>query len=261
MGVTQPVFVVDAFADAPFKGNPAAVVPLSEHRSDEWMQSVAREMNLSETAFVDMSTQHGVKPLRWFTPVAEVDLCGHATLATAHVLGGLQRFSTRSGELQCSATGDGWIEMDFPADPPNRVGPMDWNATLPGIPVMSAWRGVSDFLVEVGGSHEVRRLEPALDAIARLESRGLIVTARSDVDGADFVSRCFYPSMGIPEDPVTGSAHCTLASFWSPRLGRTRLVGDQLSRRTGRVRVRVDGDRVHLAGQAVTVLRGDFVDL
>lgn len=138
---------------------------------------------------------------------------------------------------------------------------MDWNATLPGIPVMSAWRGVSDFLVEVGSSHEVRRLEPALDAIARLESRGLIVTARSDVDGADFVSRCFYPSMGIPEDPVTGSAHCTLASFWSPRLGRTQLVGDQLSRRTGRVRVRVDGDRVHLAGQAVTVLRGDFVDL
>jgi len=256
--VAQPIFIVDAFADAPFTGNPAAVVPLTEKRSDSWMQSVANEMNLSETAFIDTYSDSEVKSLRWFTPEAEVALCGHATLAAAHVLGGSQRFDTLSGELQCVAGADGMIEMNFPADPCTEVHNGDWSASFPGVRIVSAWRGISDYLIEVPSAKDLLQLQPDMEGIKELRVRGVIVTAPSDLEGVDFVSRCFYPAIGVPEDPVTGSAHTTLASWWAPRLRRNELTGVQLSRRTGSVRVRLDGDRVHLAGRAITVLKGEL---
>ena len=256
--MSQPIFVVDAFTDEQFKGNPAAVVPLIERQTDQWMQSVAAEMNLSETAFVDVSSASGIKCLRWFTPTTEVDLCGHATLATTHVLGGSQEYDTRSGKLRCHANGDGWIEMNFPADPPKAGAGVDWTGVLPGSEVISDGRGKSDPLAQLGNAEEVRRLRPNWDAIAELPGRGLIVTAPADIEGIDFVSRCFYPTVGVNEDPVTGSAHCTLAMWWSERLGKTELVGQQVSRRGGRVRMRVESDRVFLSGQAVTVLEGQL---
>ncbi|GAA0595109.1 PhzF family phenazine biosynthesis protein [Kutzneria viridogrisea] len=247
------VFVVDAFTDQPFRGNPAGVVLMTEPRPDEWMQQVAAELKHAETAFVDV-TGGEVLPLRWFTPLAEVDLCGHATLATAHVLGGTRRFSTRSGELVCNANRDGWVEMDFPADNPL---PAELPAeVLPGVAPVSVARGVSDYLVEVGTAAEVRALAPDLDAVAALPARGLIVTAPGEAEGIDFVSRCFYPAVGVPEDPVTGSAHCALAPWWAARTGRSTLVGEQASVRGGVVRVTLRDDRVGLSGRAVQVLRG-----
>nr|BFF02519.1 PhzF family phenazine biosynthesis protein [Streptoalloteichus tenebrarius] len=253
--------VVDAFTERAFAGNPAGVVLLTEPRDAEWMQAVAAELKHAETAFVEVGRSvDGALPLRWFTPTHEVDLCGHATLATAHVLGGTRRFATASGELVCSAVGDGWIEMDFPADPPAPAeGGPDLLAALPGVTVRSVWRGRFDVLVEAASAAEVRALRPALDRVAAIDARGVIVTAPGDGAGTDFVSRCFYPAYGVPEDPVTGSAHCTLASWWSERLGRTTLVGEQASPRGGVVRLTVRGDRVGLAGRAVSVLRGELL--
>ena len=243
--------VVDAFTDRPFSGNPAAIALVDEFPDDTRMQAVAAEMNLSETAFV-VERAEGRYDLRWFTPATEVDLCGHATLAAAHVLGRAASFQTRSGELACSFTDDGWIEMDFPADPAQEV-------ELPAESGLAAvrWfgRGVSDYLAELDSAAAVRSLEPDLAAIERLDCRALIVTAPGDRDGYDCVSRVFGPAVGIPEDPVTGSAHCTLASFWGERLGRETLTGEQASPRGGFVRMRLAGDRVVLAGRAVTVSR------
>jgi len=253
-------YVVDAFTAEAFSGNPAAVVILESVREDDWMQHVAVEMNLSETAFV---TKHpdaeGYRPLRWFTPSAEVDLCGHATLATARVLGGVQRFQTRSGVLTCIPREDGTVEMDFPSDP---VSPLTQelqeplSKALPGMEASFAGKGVSDILAMVPSAADVRSLRPDMDALAQLPVRGVIVTAPGGDADADFVSRCFYPALGIPEDPATGSAHCTLASWWCERLGRDELVGQQLSQRGGVVRVRLSGDRVHLIGDAVIVAQG-----
>jgi predicted PhzF superfamily epimerase YddE/YHI9 len=264
------IFVVDAFTDRPFAGNPAGVVLLTEPRDAAWMQAVAAEMKHAETAFVEM-TDDDVLPLRWFTPAAEVDLCGHATLATAHALAGrgrssdrgdidsrVRRFGTRSGVLTCTATGDGWVEMDFPADPPGPVDVPRLLDALPGTTVKEVARGVSDVLVEVASAAEVRALRPDLAAIAEIDARGVIVTAPGDRDGLDVVSRCFYPAVGVPEDPVTGSAHCTLASWWAPRLGHDDLVAEQASERGGLVRMTLRQDRVGLAGQAVTVLQGQL---
>jgi predicted PhzF superfamily epimerase YddE/YHI9 len=245
------LYIVDAFTDQPFRGNPAGVLVLrSVFPDDAWMQAFAAELNHSETAFV--APAEGGWNLRWFTPTVEVDLCGHATLATAHVLGGDNVFHTRSGALRTSATGDGWIRMDFPADRPS---PIDFQDVLHGMPVAAAARGVSDILVRVDSADDVRSVRPDMEALAKLPARGLIVTAPGD-GGADIVSRCFYPAAGIPEDPVTGSAHCTLASYWCPLLGRDTLVAQQLSPRGGTLRLRLDGDRVHLEGQAVTVVEG-----
>ncbi|WP_367134765.1 PhzF family phenazine biosynthesis protein [Saccharothrix sp. HUAS TT1] len=262
------IYVVDAFTDRAFAGNPAGVVLLDGPVEDAWMQSVAAEMKHAETAFVRVDggdgggkgdgggNGDGVLPLRWFTPVAEVDLCGHATLATAHVLGGSRSFGTRSGVLTCTAE-DGWVEMDFPADPAEPVevtGAL--RAALPGVTVLASARAVSDVLVEVASAAEVRALRPNLAALAEVPGRGVIVTAPGDRADLDVVSRCFYPSYGVPEDPVTGSAHCTLASWWAPRLGRANLLAEQASARGGLVRTTLDQDRVRLAGQAVTVIRG-----
>lgn len=241
--------VVDAFAERPFTGNPAAVTVLEAFPADGWLQAVAREMNLSETAFL-VARPDGDHDLRWFTPAAEVDLCGHATLAAAHVVGG-GRFHTRSGPLTCTVADGGVIEMDFPADPPVPAAAPPALATVPA----RAWaRGRFDLLAELADAEAVRRFVPDLAAIASLDCRGLIVTAAADPgSGVDCVSRVFCPAVGVPEDPVTGSAHCTLAGYWSGRTGREELSGFQASSRGGTVRMRCAGDRVVLGGRAVTV--------
>jgi PhzF family phenazine biosynthesis protein len=255
--------VVDAFADRPFAGNPAAVCVLSAPAPEEWMRQVAREMNLAETAFLHpIADGHA---LRWFTPTVEVDLCGHATLASAHVLwqdGHLSgqeraRFHTRSGLLTAAREGDR-IVLDFPATPAIETQPP--HNLLPALGVSAArWTGRNrfDYLVEVAGESEVRALQPDQSVLARMDVRGVIVTSRADTGRPyDFVSRFFAPGAGIPEDPVTGSAHCTLAPHWRGTFGRDRMVGHQASARGGTVFVECAGERVRLAGQAVTVLTG-----
>lgn len=247
--------VVDSFTDRPFAGNPAAVALLDHFPPAEWMQLVARELNLSETAFV-VPRADGDHDLRWFTPAAEVDLCGHATLASAHLLGGSARFHTRSGPLTCRRrTGElieprDLIEMDFPADRPVEAPvPKD----LEGIDIRTFATGRFDALAELPDGAAVRNFVPNLAVIASLPHRGLIVTAAGDAEGVDFVSRFFGPAVGVPEDPVTGSAHCVLSPFWASRLGRVELVGYQASARGGTVYTRLQGNRVILAGQAVIV--------
>ncbi|WP_433265896.1 PhzF family phenazine biosynthesis protein [Actinosynnema sp. CS-041913] len=252
------IYVVDAFTDRAFAGNPAGVVLLDEPADDHWMQSVAAEMKHAETAFVRLADD-GPLPLRWFTPVAEVDLCGHATLAAAHVLAGDRTFSTRSGLLTCTSH-EGWVEMDFPADPAQPIEiTTPLRAGLPGVTVRAVAQAVSDVLVEAASAAEVRALRPDHAALSEVPGRGVIVTAPGDRPGLDVVSRCFYPSYGVAEDSVTGSAHCTLASWWAPRLGRAELLAEQASPRGGRVRATLAGDRVRLAGQAVTVLAGELI--
>ncbi|MFG2064250.1 PhzF family phenazine biosynthesis protein [Micromonospora sp. NPDC048871] len=252
------LFVVDAFTDEPFRGNPAGVVILDEQRDDAWMQAIASEMRHSETAFA-LPGQDGWWQLRWFTPTVEVDLCGHATLATAHVLGGSTRFRTRSGELTCTVSPDGWIEMDFPADPPTPVSapPELRRALADDVTVVTVARGVSDLLVEVASPHDVRAARPDLSLLASIPVRGVILTAYDD-ERDRIVSRCFYPAVGVPEDPVTGSAHCTIGSWWAERLHRDELVAEQLSTRGGTLRLTRQGDRIRLGGRGVTVWHGEI---
>lgn len=262
------ILVVDAFSDRPFGGNPAGVCLLDRPGDPVWMQQVAAEMRHAETAFL-LPTPDGPADyeLRWFTPSTEVDLCGHATLASAHVLFGERlvpadapvSFSTRSGVLTAAAVGD-QIRMDFPAEP--AVAADAPPGLLDALGTQAVWVGRNrfDVLVEVADASVVRGLAPELTALAEIEARGVIVTAAADA-GADhdFVSRFFAPRVGVPEDPVTGSAHCALAPFWAERLGRTSLVGVQVSARGGRVGVAVRGDRVELTGQSATVLDGVLV--
>jgi predicted PhzF superfamily epimerase YddE/YHI9 len=250
--------VVDSFTDRPFAGNPAAVAVLDAFPDEPRMQDIAREMNLSETAFV-VARPDGSYDLRWFTPTVEVDLCGHATLASAHVLGGEARFHTRSGELLCTPGADGWIEMDFPADVltpeplTSDIGAGVGAALGDPSLVVRLSRGRTDVLVELPHAGAVRHVEPAQDLVAALPARCVIVTAPGDRPGIDCVSRVFAPRAGIAEDPVTGSAHCSLAVHWGDALGRDELVGEQASARGGVVRMRRHGDRVVLGGRAVTV--------
>jgi len=248
--------VVDAFTDRPFSGNPAAVAVLDAFPDDERMQLIAREMNVSETAFV-VGRPDGAYDLRWFSPAVEIDLCGHATLASAHVLGGAGRFFTRSGELVTTPGEDGWIHMDFPADPVTALDPPPPMHRPLGLDdpaaVYFVGRGTDKFLVELDDAATVRGLRPDLAAVAALPLMAVIVTAASDRSDVDCVSRVFGPRVGIPEDPVTGSAHCTLAGYWGERLGLDELVGEQASPRGGVVRMRRAGDRVVLGGRAVTV--------
>ncbi|MBK6421080.1 MAG: PhzF family phenazine biosynthesis protein [Gemmatimonadetes bacterium] len=264
--MSQPIFVVDAFTDRPFAGNPAAVCVLAAPASEAWMRDVAREMNLAETAFLHRVGE--AFALRWFTPTVEVDLCGHATLASAHVLweeahlvpGEMARFETRSGRLTAVQAGDG-IELDFPRAAAEAVpAPAD---LLPGLGLGAArWVGRNrfDYLVEVGGETEVRTLAPNFHALRSLGIRGVIVTSLADPGRPyDFVSRFFAPGAGIDEDPVTGSAHCALGPYWGARLGRDALTGYQASARGGTVHVTCRGDRVLLGGQAVTVLRASLL--
>ena len=262
--MSLPLFQVDAFTDTPFAGNPAAVCLLERARPAAWMQQVAREMNLSETAFVQRRAEGEGFDLRWFTPACEVDLCGHATLASAHVLweeGRLDAdeaasFHTKSGRLTAHRSGRE-IVMDFPAEPPAPCALPDGLAEALGVEkVTYTGRNRMDVLVLLEGAQAVRAVQPDMAQLAEIEARGVIVTAPSEEEGSDFVSRFFAPRAGVPEDPVTGSAHCALAPFWSARLEHRRLTGVQLSARGGRVGVEMKGDRVQLAGRAVTVLRG-----
>jgi PhzF family phenazine biosynthesis protein len=262
-----PCFHVDAFTDRPFRGNPAVVCLLRQNKSAKWMQAVAAEMNLSETAF--LRPQSGVFSLRWFTPKVEVDLCGHATLAAAHVLwserivpaGRELRFRTKSGVLTAARRkvgGKDVIELDFPARPARATErPHGLGRALGAVP-RAVLRNQDDLLVEVGSEREVVDLAPDFAMLRALPFRGVCVTAPSSNKRWQFVSRFFAPRVGVDEDPVTGSAHCALAPFWAERLGKTKLRGYQASARGGTVEVELEGDRVLLRGSAVTVVRGQL---
>jgi PhzF family phenazine biosynthesis protein len=258
-----PLYQVDAFADQPFGGNPAAVVFLMGPQPDHWLQAFAMEMNLSETAYF-MRKDDGFQ-LRWFTPAFEVDLCGHATLATAHVMWetGLllpeeeARFFTRSGVLKARKDGD-WIGLDFPAEPPVAAPAPKNLARAIGAPIVWSGKNRMDIFLELENEAAVRGLQPDQEALRTLGGRGVIVTALADDPDAPyhFVSRFFAPSAGIAEDPVTGSAHCALAPYWGAKLDRAALVGFQASARGGTVKVRTRGNRVELKGKAVTIFQG-----
>jgi len=276
--MSQSLYQVDAFTAAPFAGNPAAVCLLSESRDADWMQDVAAEMNLSETAFL-RAQPDGSYRLRWFTPTHEVDLCGHATLASAHVLwaeGFLAsdaeaRFETKGGRLTATRA-EGWITMNFPADPPSSVEPPP--ALLDALDLMDplyVGRSERDYVVCCDDEETVRTLDPDLTALASIDTRGVIVTAPragrdrsgrrppAEQEAFDFVSRFFAPGVGVPEDPVTGSAHCALGPYWAEQMDRTTLTGRQVSSRGGTIRVYLDNpdaDRVALSGRATTVFRG-----
>ena len=260
MIVTQ----VDAFTDTVFTGNPAAVCVLPGPREAVWMQRLAGEMNLSETAFLERRAG-GAFDLRWFTPVAEVDLCGHATLASAHVLweqgacapGDAIRFHTRSGVLTARGR-DGWIELDFPAEEERPAPPPPGLPDALGAPLKYVGRNRFDYLVELESEAAVRRLRPDLRGLRAIEARGVIVTAATAEPGFDFVSRYFAPAFGIDEDPVTGSAHCCLGPYWRRRMKQDAFNARQVSARGGVVRVRVEGSRVKLLGQAVTVFTAEL---
>jgi PhzF family phenazine biosynthesis protein len=259
-----PIFTVDAFTDRPFRGNPAAVCLLEEPRDDAWMQAVAAEMNLSETAFVRPEAD-GFR-LRWFTPAAEVSLCGHATLAPAHVLwqegrageGDPIRFHTLSGVLTAARQPDA-IALDFPALPDRPAEAPAGLLDALGVTPRHVGRTRHDYLLEVESEAGLRGLRPDFRRLRSVEARGVIVTARSDDPAYDFVSRFFAPAVGIDEDPVTGSAHCSLGPYWAARLGREVVTGYQASARGGTVRVEVGEGRVKLCGQAVTVARGSLL--
>lgn len=263
--MSVPIVQVDAFANLAYTGNPAAVVRLEEEPSASWMQRLAGEMNLSETAFV-WPREDGYG-LRWFTPTTEVELCGHATLATAHVLFADGRvdedepvtFQTRGGELVCERD-EPWIRMRFPAHPPEALGDEAEKLTR-ALGAKPAWVGANemDRFAVLDDETTVRQLEPDLEAIAELDARGVIVTAEADDESeVDFVSRFFAPAAGVDEDPVTGSAHCALGPYWADELGEDEVVGRQVSRRGGLVRVTVEEDEVELAGQAVRVFEGEL---
>lgn len=260
----QKIYQVDAFTCTPFAGNPAAVCLLDSPADEGWMQSVAMEMNLSETAF--LHPENDGYRLRWFTPKKEVRLCGHATLASAHVLwesgvlpeSAQASFHTLSGLLTAMKNGD-WVEMDFPARIHERCTPPDGLIEALGATTLSVQCREQIYMVELEDETAVRSLEPDFTMLSRLDLRSVMVTARSDSPEFDFVSRYFAPSVGVNEDPVTGSAHCALAPFWSARLGKQEMRAYQASARGGELVVRLAGDRVILCGQAVTIMAGELV--
>ena len=254
------IYQVDAFTHQRFGGNPAAVVPLQEWLPDEVLQNIAVENNLSETAFFIQNNGHF--DLRWFTPATEVQLCGHATLATAHVLWdemGFDKeeitFQSLSGKLGVGKSG-GFYTLDFPTD--NLTA-----ADLPkaireglGATVLETFKGREDYLVLLGSQEEVEQLQPDFKTLAQLKARGVIATAKGR--GVDFVSRCFFPYFGIDEDPVTGSAHTTLAPFWAKKLGKDQMTAKQISKREGFLKIKLNGERTHISGQAVTYMKGEI---
>jgi PhzF family phenazine biosynthesis protein len=261
----QRIVQVDAFTATPFTGNPAAVCILAAPADEIWMQQVATEMNLSETAFL-LPESDGYR-LRWFTPAVEVKLCGHATLASAHVLwedghlptGAVARFHTLSGLLTATHEDDGWITLDFPSQPSMPIATPAGLTEALGAEPISVGKNGSDILVELASEREVRELRPDVTRLLAIQARGIIVTSRSESGTYDFISRFFAPAVGVPEDPVTGSAHCCLAPFWAERLRRNEMTGYQASARGGVVRVRTAGERVLISGQAVTTLRGELL--
>lgn len=256
---------VDAFADKPFAGNPAAVCVTESPLSEAVMQAIAAEMNLSETSF--LTPIDGGYSLRWFTPKAEVDLCGHGTIAGAHALwqqghlptGEIARFSTKSGWLSAAQKGD-WIELDFPAQPAqaaSHVLPQLISSLCCGGNVRGVYKTETNYLVELQSQRVVQNLQPDFSKLVKLPVQGVIITAAADDDAYDFVSRYFAPSIGVDEDPVTGSAHTSLAPYWQEKLGKNKMIAQQISPRGGVVRVEcAAADRVKISGQAVTVLKG-----
>jgi PhzF family phenazine biosynthesis protein len=260
----QTIYQVDSFTNRAFAGNPAAVCILPAPAPETWMHNVAREMNLSETSYL-VPREDGFH-LRWFTPTVEVALCGHATLASAHILwetGVLRpdeqaRFHTLSGLLTADRKGD-WIELDFPAKPEEHATP--WDELVRGLGITPRYVGKSqfDYLVEADSEQTVRSLTPDFNLLKQTKARGVIVTARAEGGEFDFVSRFFAPGAGVDEDPVTGSSHCVLGPFWAKRLGKTEFLAYQASARGGVVRVQLAGNRVKLGGEAVTVMRGELV--
>jgi predicted PhzF superfamily epimerase YddE/YHI9 len=261
-----PLFVVDAFTDRPFGGNPAGVCVLDRWPPDSWLQLVGREMNLSETAFL-VRRGEGEFDLRWFTPAVEVALCGHATLASAHIAwshalaptGRPVAFHTQSGVLTAAPGAAGEIELDFPAKPAKGCDPPPGLLDALGAKAVSVGRNQFDYIVELATEADLRALSPDYRRLLAVECRGVIVTSRSDDPRFDFVSRFFAPKAGVNEDPVTGSAHCCLAEFWGEKLGKAEMVGYQASARGGVVRVARRGGRVILAGKAVTVSAGELL--
>ena len=257
------LYHVDAFTDTMFTGNPAAVCLLTEPVSASWMEAVAREMNLSETAF--LQPRKDGYGLRWFTPKVEVSLCGHATLASAHALFEEEAvpssrtiaFHTKSGRLLARRRDD-LIELDFPPRPPVATKPLKALEAALGVSPKFTGRSKDDYLVEVEGEDELKRMAPDFAALARVGTRGVIVTSPSKSKKYDFVSRFFAPAVGINEDPVTGSAHCSLGPYWGAKLGMKEMVGYQASARGGVVEVRLQGGRVMLGGRAVTVTSGQL---
>jgi PhzF family phenazine biosynthesis protein len=265
-GIPIPFYQVDAFANRPFAGNPAAVCLLESPLSPELMQAVAAEMNLSETAFAQPPGPDGARKLQWFTPEVEVPLCGHATLATAHVLlreEGAEsplRFDTLTGILTVTAEDDGWLRMDFPVDPPVPTPPPEGLLEVLGCsPSTRTLLGLKAWVVPLPSEAEVRRLSPDLSRLGRVKvgstALGVIVTAPGEGE-VDFVSRFFGPWVGVDEDPVTGMAHTLLTPYWAGELGKTELTALQISRRGGHLKVRMAGGRVHVSGEAVTVVKG-----
>lgn len=258
------LYQIDAFTAEPFRGNPAAVCILDKVRTAEWMQRVAAEMNLSETAFL-LRRDDGFA-LRWFTPTIEVDLCGHATLASAHALwhheresDALLRFHTKSGELTAARDGE-WIELDFPVKPEERSdAPAELLESLGVANPVYVGRNKFDYIVEVESEETLRALAPDHARLRHIPVRGVMVTSRSANNDYDFVSRFFAPGSGVAEDPVTGSSHCCLAPYWASRLGKNEMVAYQASARGGVVRVRLEGDRVKLGGRAVTIFSGELL--
>ena len=262
--MSVPLFTVDAFTDKPFGGNPAAVCLLDSPRDDTWLQLVAREMNLSETAYV--WPEAGEFRLRWFTPTVEVKLCGHATLATSHVLWSEGRadaskpiaFHTLSGRLTAARSGE-LIELDFPLAPAEEAPPPPGMLAALGVQATFVGRSCFDYLVEVASEAEVLASKPDYARLGQIPVRGVILTSRAATGEFDFVSRFFAPAVGVDEDPVCGSAHCCLGAHWQARLGKSELLAHQISERGGVVRVRVVGDRAMLAGHAVTVTKGTLL--
>jgi PhzF family phenazine biosynthesis protein len=260
-----PLVQIDAFADAPFRGNPAAVCILPAARDEAWMTDIAREMNLSETAFL-VRRPDGSFDLRWFTPAVEVALCGHATIASAHALwergliapGEPARFHTKSGLLTATRGADGLVDLDLPARPATPIPAPEGLAEALGEPIVHVGKNAGQILCEVSSEAAVRRMRPDLAYVKTLPVRGVIVTARAEAGPFDFVSRYFAPAAGVPEDPVTGSAHCCLAPYWSARLGKADMFGYQASARGGIVRVRFRDDRVILGGRAVTIFTAEL---
>jgi PhzF family phenazine biosynthesis protein len=262
MGLT--ITQVDAFTDTPFAGNPAAVCVLPAPQEASWMQNVAQEMNLSETAF--LVRQDDGFNLRWFTPTVEVDLCGHATLASAHVLwqeGHLSpteaaRFHTRSGLLTAERQGE-WIELSFPANPSAEIEIPAALAKALNQSIRQVSENSLGYLVELKSEAAVREIQPDFELLKQLSAQGIIVTSRADNSNYDFISRFFAPNLGINEDPVTGAAHCCLGPYWHDRLHKSEFLAYQASARGGVVKVRCTRDRVFLGGQAVTVLQGTLL--
>lgn len=260
------IFQVDAFTDKPFRGNPAAVCVLPEPREEAWMKDVAREMNLSETAFL-VRREGNSFDLRWFTPEVEVALCGHATLASAHALWESGQadlndrilFHSQSGVLKASRRADAKIELDFPQKPCEEVEAPPGLCEALGVRPVFVGKNVFDYLIELSSESAVRKLAPNYSAIAQIPVRGVMVTARSEAPEFDFVSRFFAPASGVNEDPVTGSAHCCLGPFWASRLGKTQLRAYQASPRGGVLDVEIVGERVKLCGNALTVMEGNLL--